>query len=173
MQCSLTATWVYVKIRTAIFLSKFTSIISDSLTLDEQQITTHQWRKGTHSSLPFFINCTTASHTEFLHVTLPSDLSLSAFIHTHTHSIFSIQILHILATPSFMALFPLLLLILMVPSSSNAQWPPSPGYWPGSRFRSMSFYQGYRNLWGYSHQRVDQNALTIWLDSTSGLTRVH
>ncbi|KAB5519889.1 hypothetical protein DKX38_024208 [Salix brachista] len=38
-----------------------------------------------------------------------------------------------------MAVFPLLLLILMVPSSSNAQWPPSPGYWPSSRFRSMNF----------------------------------
>uniref|UniRef100_A0A6N2KNP4 GH16 domain-containing protein n=1 Tax=Salix viminalis TaxID=40686 RepID=A0A6N2KNP4_SALVM len=67
-----------------------------------------------------------------------------------------------------MAVFPLLLLILMVPSSSNAQWPPSPGYWPSSRFRSMTFYQGYRNLWGYSHQRAEQNALTIWQDSTSG-----
>ncbi|KAJ6300051.1 hypothetical protein OIU76_020944 [Salix suchowensis] len=67
-----------------------------------------------------------------------------------------------------MAVFPLLLLILMVPSSSNAQRPPSPGYWPSSRFRSMNFYQGYRNLWGYSHQRAEQNALTIWLDSTSG-----
>ncbi|KAJ6778292.1 XYLOGLUCAN ENDOTRANSGLUCOSYLASE/HYDROLASE [Salix koriyanagi] len=67
-----------------------------------------------------------------------------------------------------MAVFPLLLLILMVPSSSNAHRPPSPGYWPSSRFRSMNSYQGYRNLWGYSHQRAEQNALTIWLDSTSG-----
>ncbi|KAJ6699197.1 XYLOGLUCAN ENDOTRANSGLUCOSYLASE/HYDROLASE [Salix purpurea] len=67
-----------------------------------------------------------------------------------------------------MALFPIFILILLAPSSSNAQWPPSPGYWPSSRFRSMSFYQGYRNLWGYSHQRVEQNALTIWLDRTSG-----
>lgn len=67
-----------------------------------------------------------------------------------------------------MALFPIFILILIAPSSSNAQWPPSPGYWPSSRFRSMSFYQGYRNLWGYSHQRVEQNALTIWLDRTSG-----
>uniref|UniRef100_A0A6N2K6X9 Legume lectin domain-containing protein n=1 Tax=Salix viminalis TaxID=40686 RepID=A0A6N2K6X9_SALVM len=67
-----------------------------------------------------------------------------------------------------MALFPIFILILIAPSSTNAQWPPSPGYWPSSRFRSMSFYQGYRNLWGYSHQRVEQNALTIWLDRTSG-----
>ncbi|KAL8125993.1 putative xyloglucan endotransglucosylase/hydrolase protein 32 [Apium graveolens] len=46
--------------------------------------------------------------------------------------------------------------------------PPSPGYWPSSKFRSMSFYKGYRNLWGPNHQRVDNKALTIWLDRTSG-----
>lgn len=58
-----------------------------------------------------------------------------------------------------------------VPHSSNAaggNWPPSPGYWPSSKVRSMRFYQGYRNLWGPSHQKVDNSALTIWLDSTSG-----
>ncbi|RVX11972.1 putative xyloglucan endotransglucosylase/hydrolase protein 32 [Vitis vinifera] len=66
-----------------------------------------------------------------------------------------------------MAFFIFLVLVLMVPSS-NAQWPPSPGYYPSRKFRSMSFYQGFRNLWGPQHQRVDQNALTIWLDSTSG-----
>ncbi|XP_034693148.1 probable xyloglucan endotransglucosylase/hydrolase protein 32 [Vitis riparia] len=66
-----------------------------------------------------------------------------------------------------MAFFLFLVLVLMVPSS-NAQWPPSPGYYPSRKFRSMSFYQGFRNLWGPQHQRVDQNALTIWLDSTSG-----
>ncbi|KAK1403377.1 Xyloglucan endotransglucosylase/hydrolase [Heracleum sosnowskyi] len=61
--------------------------------------------------------------------------------------------------------------ILYVPYSSNAaggNWPPSPGYWPSSKVRSMRFYQAYRNLWGPSHQRVDNSALTIWLDSTSG-----
>lgn len=68
-----------------------------------------------------------------------------------------------------MAFFLFLVLVLVVPSS-NAQWPPSPGYYPSRKFRSMSFYQGFRNLWGPQHQRVDQNALTIWLDSTSGLT---
>ncbi|KAB1201482.1 putative xyloglucan endotransglucosylase/hydrolase protein 32 [Morella rubra] len=60
-----------------------------------------------------------------------------------------------------------LLLVLMVPSS-NAQWPPSPGYWPSTKFRSFSFDKGYRNLWGPSHQRSDHSALTIWLDSASG-----
>jgi xyloglucan:xyloglucosyl transferase len=71
-----------------------------------------------------------------------------------------------------MAFFLFLLVILMVPSS-NAQWPPSPGYWPSSKFRSQSFYEGYRNLWGPTHQSFDQNALTIWLDRTSGLTHSH
>ncbi|XP_028775241.1 probable xyloglucan endotransglucosylase/hydrolase protein 32 [Neltuma alba] len=66
-----------------------------------------------------------------------------------------------------MALFLLAILIAMVPSG-HASWPPSPGYWPSSRFRSMSFYRGFRNLWGPQHQRLDQNTLTIWLDRTSG-----
>ncbi|KAA8516578.1 hypothetical protein F0562_016916 [Nyssa sinensis] len=68
-----------------------------------------------------------------------------------------------------MALFLLsLLLILMVPPSNAGYWPPSPGYYPSSHFRSMNFYQGYRNLWGPQHQRVDNSAVTIWLDTTSG-----
>ncbi|XWS59623.1 hypothetical protein CRYUN_Cryun08bG0138000 [Craigia yunnanensis] len=66
-----------------------------------------------------------------------------------------------------MALFLSLLLILLFPST-NADWPPSPGYWPSSKFRPVSFYNGFRNLWGSGHQSVDQNALTIWLDRTSG-----
>ncbi|KAF8396527.1 hypothetical protein HHK36_018151 [Tetracentron sinense] len=66
-----------------------------------------------------------------------------------------------------MALLLPLFLILMV-SSSNAQWPPSPGYYPSSQFRSVGFYQGFRTLWGPQHQTVDQNALTIWLDNNSG-----
>lgn len=69
----------------------------------------------------------------------------------------------------YMALFLVAMLILSIPSSLNAwSWPPSPGYWPSSKFRSFSFYQGFRNLWGPQHQKLDQNALTIWLDSTSG-----
>ncbi|KAF8395271.1 hypothetical protein HHK36_019213 [Tetracentron sinense] len=67
----------------------------------------------------------------------------------------------------FMALFLSIFLILMAPSS-NAQSPPSPGYYPSSKFGSIGFYQGFRNLWGPQHQRVDQSSLTIWLDSTSG-----
>ncbi|KAK9920999.1 hypothetical protein M0R45_029531 [Rubus argutus] len=66
-----------------------------------------------------------------------------------------------------MALLLFFLLIVLVPSS-NADWPPSPGYWPSSKFRSMSFYKGFRTLWGPQHQSLDQNALTIWLDRTTG-----
>ncbi|XP_010267216.1 PREDICTED: probable xyloglucan endotransglucosylase/hydrolase protein 32 [Nelumbo nucifera] len=61
-----------------------------------------------------------------------------------------------------------LLLILMFSPTNNAQSPPSPGYYPSSKFSSMGFYDGFRNLWGPQHMRVDQNALTIWLDSSSG-----
>ncbi|KAK5845817.1 hypothetical protein PVK06_002046 [Gossypium arboreum] len=66
-----------------------------------------------------------------------------------------------------MPLFLSLLLILWFPST-NADWPPSLGYWPSSKFRPMSFYSGFRNLWGPNHQSVDQSSLTIWLDRTSG-----
>lgn len=71
----------------------------------------------------------------------------------------------------FMAFFLFAILFLMVPSS-NAYWPPSPGYWPSSKFRSMSFYKGFRNLWGPQHQILDQSALAIWLDRTSGLNLI-
>ncbi|EEF38649.1 probable xyloglucan endotransglucosylase/hydrolase protein 32 [Ricinus communis] len=60
------------------------------------------------------------------------------------------------------------LILLMTSSSSIAQTPPSPGYYPGSRISSIGFDQGYRNLWGPQHQRLDQGTLTIWLDSSSG-----
>ncbi|KAL0347147.1 UNVERIFIED_CONTAM: putative xyloglucan endotransglucosylase/hydrolase protein 32 [Sesamum calycinum] len=62
-----------------------------------------------------------------------------------------------------------LIILLIAPLTANAgQWPPSPGYYPSTRFRSMSFYQGYRNLWGPGHQNVDNNGITIWLDRNSG-----
>ncbi|XP_021743867.1 probable xyloglucan endotransglucosylase/hydrolase protein 32 [Chenopodium quinoa] len=53
-------------------------------------------------------------------------------------------------------------------NSIGSSWPPSPGYYPSKKFRSFSFWNGYRNLWGPQHQRLDQHALTIWLDRTSG-----
>ncbi|OAY38086.1 xyloglucan endotransglucosylase/hydrolase protein 31 [Manihot esculenta] len=62
----------------------------------------------------------------------------------------------------------LLLIILMIPSSNNAQSPPSPGYYPSSRISTIGFNQGFRNLWGPQHQRLDQGTLTIWLDTSSG-----
>lgn len=67
-----------------------------------------------------------------------------------------------------MALILFSLFIIFIFPSSRALRPPPPGYYPSSRFRSMSFYRGYRNLWGPQHQRLNQNALTIWLDSASG-----
>ncbi|CAL9044872.1 probable xyloglucan endotransglucosylase/hydrolase protein 32 [Musa acuminata AAA Group] len=62
----------------------------------------------------------------------------------------------------------LLLCLLLMFGSVAAQ--PSPGYYPGSLFRPLRFYQGYSNLWGPQHQSVsqDQYSLTIWLDSSSG-----
>ncbi|KAF5189428.1 Xyloglucan endotransglucosylase/hydrolase [Thalictrum thalictroides] len=57
-------------------------------------------------------------------------------------------------------------LIFVISSSSNAQ--PSPGYSPTSKFRTIDFYRGFNNLWGPQHQKVDQNALTIWLDKNTG-----
>ncbi|XP_039059051.1 probable xyloglucan endotransglucosylase/hydrolase protein 32 [Hibiscus syriacus] len=65
-----------------------------------------------------------------------------------------------------MALF-LLVLVLTFPLT-NAEWPLSPGYWPSSEFRLMSFHYAFKNLWGFNHQSVDQNALMIWLDRSSG-----
>ncbi|GFS45789.1 xyloglucan endotransglucosylase/hydrolase 32 [Actinidia rufa] len=67
-----------------------------------------------------------------------------------------------------MAFFIPLVLILMIQPSNASSWPPSPGHYPSSKFRSMTFYQGFRNLWGPQHQRMDNNALAIWLDSSSG-----
>ncbi|KAG1355003.1 Xyloglucan endotransglucosylase/hydrolase [Cocos nucifera] len=66
-----------------------------------------------------------------------------------------------------MALLLPFLLLLMLHSTFSQ---PSPGYHPSSKFRPMSFYKGFNNLWGPQHQSVsqDQSSLTIWLDSTSG-----
>jgi len=63
-----------------------------------------------------------------------------------------------------------ILFFMLMASSSNAYWPPSPGYRPSSKFRPVNFYRGFRNLWGPQHQSIDQNALTIWLDSSSGMS---
>ncbi|KAM7279312.1 hypothetical protein ACFE04_006446 [Oxalis oulophora] len=60
-----------------------------------------------------------------------------------------------------------LLMICMV-SLSHAQGPPSPGYYPSSRINTVGFGQGFGNLWGPQHQRLDQDSLSIWLDRSSG-----
>jgi len=70
--------------------------------------------------------------------------------------------------------FPMLpLLSLLVLSSmiysGSAQGPPSPGYYPSSKITPISFNQGFKNLWGPQHQRIDQGSLTIWLDTSSGM----
>ncbi|KAM3341221.1 putative xyloglucan endotransglucosylase/hydrolase protein 32 [Capsicum galapagoense] len=57
--------------------------------------------------------------------------------------------------------------IILLPFT-NANWPLSPGYYPSTKFRSMSFYQGFKNLWGPNHQSVDSNGIDIWLDRNSG-----
>ncbi|KAK4358669.1 hypothetical protein RND71_020898 [Anisodus tanguticus] len=67
-----------------------------------------------------------------------------------------------------MALLLSLFLLFLFDSRSNAQGPPSPGYYPSSRVQSLGFSQGFRNLWGPQHQSLDQSALTIWLDKNSG-----
>ncbi|KAK1398355.1 Xyloglucan endotransglucosylase/hydrolase [Heracleum sosnowskyi] len=67
-----------------------------------------------------------------------------------------------------MALLSFLLVVFLFSSKSDAQGPPSPGYYPSSRIRSIGFNQGFRSRWGSQHQSLDQNSLTIWLDRSSG-----
>ncbi|XP_073042342.1 probable xyloglucan endotransglucosylase/hydrolase protein 32 [Primulina eburnea] len=52
--------------------------------------------------------------------------------------------------------------------SSNAQGPPSPGYYPTTKIGSIGFEQGFRNRWSPQHQSLDQGTLTVWLDKSSG-----
>lgn len=72
-----------------------------------------------------------------------------------------------------MALFLSLFLIFMFPSSNAQGGPPSPGYYPSSRYASQGFNQDFRTLWGPQNQRVDQGSLTIWLDTKSGQVMSH
>ncbi|KAE8712727.1 putative xyloglucan endotransglucosylase/hydrolase protein 32 [Hibiscus syriacus] len=69
---------------------------------------------------------------------------------------------------SMAPIFSLFLALFFIVSSSNAQGPPSPGFSPSSRVSTVTFDQGFRNLWGPQHQKLDQGSLTIWLDKTSG-----
>lgn len=56
----------------------------------------------------------------------------------------------------------------MFPFSSNAQRPPSPGYYPSSKFSSVNFNKAFSNLWGPQHQTLNGSSLTIWLDRSTG-----
>lgn len=69
-----------------------------------------------------------------------------------------------MASPLYLPLI-LLMIPLMITTAQNT---PSPGYYPGSRISSIGFGQGYSNLWGPQHQRVEQGTVTIWLDRSSG-----
>ncbi|KAL8152856.1 hypothetical protein V2J09_010616 [Rumex salicifolius] len=64
--------------------------------------------------------------------------------------------------------FFLSLVIITIITPVVASWPPNPGYYPSTKFKSVRFNQGFRNLWGPNHQKLDQHALTLWLDSSSG-----
>ena len=114
-----------------------------------------------------------------------SQSTSTLFIQKNIHSFVEITPLHLpiytvrssthlsttiyLVSIFFTLLMALLLLCLLLMFGSVAAQ-PSPGYYPGSLFRPLRFYQGYSNLWGPQHQSVsqDQYSLTIWLDSSSG-----
>lgn len=71
---------------------------------------------------------------------------------------------------TIMALLLISFLFILMVGSIQAQ--PSPGYYPSSRVGSIGFNQGFTNLWGPQHQRLDQNTLTLWLDQSSGHMRI-
>ncbi|XP_051142784.1 probable xyloglucan endotransglucosylase/hydrolase protein 32 [Andrographis paniculata] len=60
------------------------------------------------------------------------------------------------------------IILLAMGSYVNGDGPPSPGYYPTSRIGSIGFNQGFANLWGPQHQKLDNGTLTIWLDTTTG-----
>ncbi|XP_047336275.1 probable xyloglucan endotransglucosylase/hydrolase protein 32 [Impatiens glandulifera] len=89
--------------------------------------------------------------------------SLHLFIDFHIHVL--------LSTMKMGFLFQVFTLILLMPLAIAASyWPPSPGYFPSHKFKTMNFHQAFTNLWGPAHQKLDSNnnAITIWLDSSSG-----
>ncbi|KAL9322734.1 hypothetical protein ACSQ67_010787 [Phaseolus vulgaris] len=60
------------------------------------------------------------------------------------------------------------LLFSIVIRYSTAQGPPLPGYYPSSKISPVTFGEGFKNLWGPQHQKLDQESLTIWLDTYTG-----
>lgn len=75
----------------------------------------------------------------------------------------------ILKKMSTIFFLPIFLCFIFLHSTNANYWPISPGYYPSTKFKSMSFYQGFKNLWGPNHQSVDNNGINIWLDRNSGL----
>lgn len=108
---------------------------------------------------------------------IPLDPSIYTQLQCHTpsyplptsnifHSSNSSARFFVFMAPPFLSF--ILLFLINAAASSSAQGPPSPGYYPSSKIRSMGFDQGYRNLWGPQHQNEDQGGLSIWLDRSSG-----
>lgn len=67
-----------------------------------------------------------------------------------------------------MASFGCILVLLLVTYWSSSHAEPSPGYYPSFHVAPVGFFQAFRNLWGPQHQRVQDGALTVWLDRSSG-----
>lgn len=112
---------------------------------------------------PLFLQLTLLFH--YNRVTL---FFILASMPSSSSSMLSSSFLHM--PPLLYLLLLLLLPLSLILSSTSAQGPPSPGYYPSSTINSLTFDQGFRNLWGIQHQRLDQGSLTIWLDSDSGFT---
>ncbi|KAL8140593.1 hypothetical protein V2J09_006614 [Rumex salicifolius] len=64
--------------------------------------------------------------------------------------------------------FIILSFLLPVLLSVASAGPPSTGYYPSTKFKTMGFYQGFRNIWGPHHQKLYKDNLTIWLDQSCG-----
>ncbi|KAJ8768678.1 hypothetical protein K2173_023582 [Erythroxylum novogranatense] len=74
----------------------------------------------------------------------------------------------LIATLVMAPLLYVLLILKVACGTSTAKYPPSPGYYLSSRVSPISFDQGFRNLWGPQHQKLNDDSLTIWLDTSSG-----
>ena len=102
---------------------------------------------------------------------LPLSLILCPTLHLSRATLITKMPLLTSSLFNMVPLFSLLLFSLMI-RYSTSQDPPSPGYYPSSKISPVSFGEGFRNLWGPQHQKLDQDSLTIWLDSYSGMKNV-